>query len=340
MLQVRPAPDAADAAAPLEHGGDLAAARTRFPDAPEPWIDLSTGINPHPWPVGALPDDCFARLPEPSALKALEATAARAYGVSDPRAVVAAPGAQALIQLLPRVLGGRSVGVLGPTYEEHAANWRRAGRDVAVCASLADLAERDVAVVVNPNNPTGRIVPRSDLLALARRTRVVIDESFADFSSESSLADRAAEMGGIVLRSFGKAYGLAGLRLGFAIAPDDVVRALRGELGPWPVSGAAIAVGARALADRAWLETSHAHLREGVARLDAALERAGFRIVGGAPLFRLAAHAQAQRVADGLGRAGLHVRRFADHPAWLRFGLPPASARDRLEAALRAWGRP
>ena len=150
---VAPAPNAEAAPAPLEHGGDLSAARRRFPDAPETWIDLSTGINPHTYPVGALPEECFARLPEPATLLALEESAARAYGVADARAIVATPGAQALIQMLPRVLPGRRVGILGPTYAEHAASWRRAGRDVVACADASELADCDVAVIVNPNNP-------------------------------------------------------------------------------------------------------------------------------------------------------------------------------------------
>ncbi|HMS81080.1 MAG TPA: aminotransferase class I/II-fold pyridoxal phosphate-dependent enzyme, partial [Burkholderiaceae bacterium] len=73
--------------------------------------------------------------------------------------------------------------------------------------------------------------------------RLVVDESFADFSPMMSIADSVAQTGAIVLRSFGKAYGLAGLRLGFAIVPRDVGVALRAELGPWRVSGPALAIG-------------------------------------------------------------------------------------------------
>lgn len=331
MLQMRSQP--ADRRA-LEHGGDLAAARRRFPDAPAPWIDLSTGVNPHPYPVRPLPQDCLARLPEPGALAALEAAAARAYGAHDARNIVAAPGAQALIQILPRLLAGRRVGVLGPTYEEHALSWRRAGRDVASCASPEELADFDVGVIVNPNNPTGRLVARETLVALARRTRLVVDESFADFSPGASVADEAADIGAIVLRSFGKAYGLAGLRLGFAIAPADIAAGLRDELGPWPVSGPAIAIGRQALCDHAWRDAARRGLDESAGRLDSLLAAAGFEIVGGVSLFRLAAHERAQAIADALGRAGIHVRRFSAAPHWLRFGIPADGEWPRLAAAL------
>lgn len=333
MLQIRPAPHDRRT---LEHGGDLGVARRRFPDAPQPWIDLSTGINPHPYPAGPLPADCLARLPEPRALVALEAAAAQAYGAPDAGAVVAAPGAQALIQILPRLLPGRRIGVLGPTYEEHASSWRRAGRNVATCASPDELAGCDIAVIVNPNNPTGRVLPREELLALARRTRLIVDESFVDFCTDASIAREAADIGAIVLRSFGKAYGLAGLRLGFAIAPAEIAAALREELGPWPVSGPAIAIGRQALSDRDWRDAARRQLAESADRLDALLTAAGFEIVGGTSLFRLAAHPRAQDIADALGHAGVHVRRLTAAPHWLRFGIPAERDWPRLEAALRS----
>ncbi|MBV9569299.1 MAG: threonine-phosphate decarboxylase, partial [Hyphomicrobiales bacterium] len=135
------------------HGGDLAAARLRFPEAPRPFMDLSTGINPSPYPTGALSREAWTRLPEPSAIRALEAIAATAYGASTAEGVVAAPGAQALIQLLPRLLDARRVGVLGFTYAEHEASWRAAGVSVSTVEELDALAGFDVAVVVNPNNP-------------------------------------------------------------------------------------------------------------------------------------------------------------------------------------------
>src|ERR1700682_2169911 len=76
----------------LLHGGDLGAARRLFPGAPEPFIDLSTGINPHSYPVPQLSPDVFARLPEPAALDRLAAAAATAYGAPSRDHVVPAPG--------------------------------------------------------------------------------------------------------------------------------------------------------------------------------------------------------------------------------------------------------
>ena len=87
----------------LGHGGNLASARALYPDAPDPWIDLSTGINPVAFPVGDLPRHAWTRLPEHDRMEALREAAARAYGTADAASIVAAPGTQAIIQWLPRL---------------------------------------------------------------------------------------------------------------------------------------------------------------------------------------------------------------------------------------------
>ena len=200
----------------------------------------------------------------------------------------------------------------------------------------------DVAIVVNPNNPDGRITPRVALLDLHERLAprggvLIVDEAFADFDAESeSLAPMLPSRGAVVLRSFGKAYGLAGLRLGFALASPDIVPSLRAALGPWPVSGPAIAIGGRALADSDWLEATRARLGKDTARLDALLHEAGWRIVGGTRLFRLAAHAEARDAFERLLAAGILARPFSTPADWLRFGIPgDENAWERLAVALR-----
>lgn len=321
-----------------EHGGDLAAARARFPDAPEPWIDLSTGINPVPYPVGELPLSVFHRLPSPAELGVLEAAARSAYGVSETGEVVAAPGTQALIELLPRLLSEKRVAIVGPTYAEHAHAWRKAGHEVADATGLSE-ADADVVVVVNPNNPDGRVVTRDALLAEAAARAgegglLVVDEAFADFDPAESLAP-VLPPNAVVLRSFGKTYGLAGIRLGFAIAPPAIAAELRARLGPWAVSGPAIALGRRALSDRAWLADAATARATDAGRLDALLRPVLGPALGGPTLFRCYRSPAAPAVFDGLGRAGIWVRRFERDPALLRFGLP-ASDGDwaRLEKAV------
>ncbi len=312
----------------VAHGGDLGSARRRFPGAPLPWIDLSTGINPVPYPVPPLPPESWTRLPSHEDMRALIDAAASRYGVADPETIVAAPGTQALIQILPRLVPTSRVAILGPTYEEHEVSWRRQGHEVTVVDRLPASAE--VTVLVNPNNPTGRLAPISDLQAVAGL--LVVDEAFIDFHPRS-----ASFVGGnaIVLRSFGKTYGLAGLRLGFAIAERAFANRLREELGPWAVPGPAIEIGRRALADDAWLAQTTGRLTTDGKRLDGLLMRAGFTILGGTLLFRLGRHPDAPKIVDALGRSGIHVRSFSREPSWVRFGLPGNEAEfSRLANAL------
>jgi cobalamin biosynthetic protein CobC len=320
------------------HGGRLIAARRAFPDAPAPFLDLSTGINPHPYPLPDLRPAAFTRLPEPEEVAALEAAAAAAYGVADPARVVAAPGTQALIQVLPRLLPQRVVAVPGPTYAGHARAWREAGARVI---EGVEPGAADASVLCNPNNPDGRRLPAAHLLATVPRGLLVVDEAFVDLEPDAatlSLAPQAGQPGAeavVVLRSFGKTYGLAGLRLGFAVAAPDLAAALRTALGPWAVSGPAIAAGLAALADAPWRGAMGARLAREAAALDACLRAAGLDIVGGTVLFRLAAGAQAPSLREALGRAGILVRHFAAEPRWLRFGLPADDAAwARLQRAL------
>ena len=331
---------AADEEAFTYHGGALEVARRLAPQAPEPWIDLSTGINPHAYPLPDLEAEAWSRLPESGALAGLEAAAADRYGAGA-RSVVAGPGSQALIHALARILPRGTVGALGPTYGGLGAAFAAAGVRVVEAKRLDEMGSLDVAMVVNPNNPDGRIIPRAALLdlheRLARRGGVlIVDEAFADFDSAESLAPTLPASGAAVLRSFGKCYGLAGLRLGFALASTDIVEPLRAALGPWPVSGPAIAIGVRALADSDWLEATRGRLGKESARLDMLLEGAGWRILGGTRLFRLASHDDARGAFERLLAAGILARPFAGERKRLRFGIPgDESAWERLATALQ-----
>ena len=323
-------------ATPVFHGGDLAAATARFGAPPDGWIDLSTGINPCPYPVDPEILASLARLPEQAALARLEDVAAAAYGAPPGVVAVAAPGTQALIQWLPRLFSSSRVAIVSPTYGEHAPAWRAAGHAVEAVPCLPDAARADVVVLTRPNNPDGRIADIDILDGLGRSLAakggfLVVDEAFADVTGEPTVAapDR------LVLRSFGKFYGLPGLRLGFALCGTEFAARVRAALGPWPVSAPAIDIGIAALSDRAWQAETRRGLDADAARLDGMLERAGLAVIGGTTLFRLAAGEGAPRLFERLGRAGIYVRCFPESPDRLRFGLPgDAAAWDRLERAL------
>jgi len=318
---------------PVAHGGDLGEAMRRFPDAPRPWLDLSTGISPVPYPLPDLANDAWTRLPSRVDHDALIAAAAARYGVRDPSTIVAAPGTQALIQLLPRLWPSTKVAVVGPTYEEHEVSWRRQGHAVRIIDQVSEAGAGEVLIVVNPDNPTGRLAAAIELRA--PRPLTVVDEAFADFLPAS--ASLASDLPGntIVLKSFGKAYGLGGVRLGFAIAAQNIATRLREELGPWAVSGPALAIGRAALCDEAWLRDAARRLADDSRRLDDLLKAAGLAVLGGTPLFRLARHDDAPGIVRHLGSHGVHVRAFLRAPDLVRFGLPGSEAGfGRLAAAL------
>ena len=325
----------------IRHGGQLSLLRRRYKDAPEPLIDLSTGINPFPYPLPPIPETAYTRLPEDVHIRRLQAAAAVAYGARDADLIAVAPGTQLLISSLPRILPASRVSILSPTYGEHAAVWAAAGAAVAEGSSPEGLADGDVAVLCNPNNPDGRSFDRraiEELQArLARRGgRLIVDEAFAEFAeADLSVVPAVPQPGLAVLRSFGKAYGLAGVRLGFLIAERGVVERVQQALGPWPVSGVAIHLACAALGDAAWRRDTAGRLAAAGGRLDAVLAAHGLEAVGGTSLFRLVGHANAPAVAEALGRAGILVRNFPERPGWLRFGLPPdGDAWPRLETAL------
>jgi len=328
----------------LDHGGSIANARELFPGAPEPWIDLSTGINPHSYPFFDLPQAALTRLPEPARIAELCAVAAQTYGAPSAANVAAAPGTQILLPLVMRLVDPGRAMILGPTYAEHARAAALAGHRVIETDRFQDLAAADLAVVVNPNNPDGRVVESDRLLdlgaVLARRGGLlVVDEAFMDVGPVgASLGGGADRDGIVVLKSFGKFFGLAGLRLGFALALPTIVKRLDDELGPWAISGNALEYGLKALADRGWRSAMQTRLGQEAARLDALLACHEIMVTGGTSLFRFVEHQHAATIFHRLGTEGILVRRFDRLPNCLRFGLPEGGAElERLDKALTGW---
>lgn len=329
--------------AAVDHGGSLGRARALFPHAPEPFVDLSTGINPHSYPLFDLPATTLLRLPEQARLRELIAVAAAAYGAPSPANVMAAPGTQILLpQVASLVKPGRAM-VLGPTYAEHARAAAIAGHAVEEVSDFDALERADLAVVVNPNNPDGRVVKREKLLALAEKLRarsglLVVDEAFMDVGPrEQSLAGDVGQGGIVVLRSFGKFFGLAGVRLGFALADEVAAARLEAQFGPWAVSGLALEYGIRALGDRDWQNKMRVTLESESTRLDALFAR--FTLpAAGTSLFRYIEHPEAPSLFSALGQRGILLRHYDERPDVLRAGLPGSEEEwRRLEAGLADW---
>lgn len=328
----------------MDHGGSLGRARALFPNAPQPFVDLSTGINPHSYPLFELPATSLWRLPEAARARELTQIAARTYGAPSPANVVAAPGTQILLPRVASLVRPGKALVLGPTYAEHARAAAIAGHEVSEVSDFMALAQADLAIIVNPNNPDGRVIERDRLLALAAGLRargglLVVDEAFMDVGPrEHSLAADADQGGLVVLRSFGKFFGLAGLRLGFALSNAATVGRLETQFGPWAVAGPAMEYGIRALADIGWQDAMRASLAEAAARLDALFGSFGVRVVGGTTLFRYLGLPDAAGLFSALGERGILLRHFNDRPFVLRAGLPGSQEEWlRLESALAEW---
>jgi cobalamin biosynthetic protein CobC len=329
----------------MKHGGDLTEAIARYGGTPQMWLDLSTGINPWPWSIPAdLPGAVWQCLPSRAAEEALIAAARDAYAAPAGAGVVAAPGTQALIQWLPQLASSGPVAIAGPTYHEHELAWRLAGHEATAVADLDDLPEAvRHAVVVNPNNPDGRITGHAALARAAAQLRdrggwLVIDEAFADMKPEISAVALCVELPVVVLRSFGKFYGLAGLRLGFAIAHRDIAQRVSLALGPWPCSGPALNIGIAALRDREWARCTRDAIEHRADELDIVLATAGFTVVGGTGLFRLVQHPDARKVHAALAAQYIWCRRFEWADDLLRFGLPlHKHDLDRLAGALASF---
>ncbi len=307
-----------------DHGGGLDDAIARFGGRRADWIDLSTGINPVPWPVCGVTGQDWTALPDRAAHDALTRTARTFWNVPTGAEILPAPGASALIARIPALARPGRVHITAPTYNEHAAAFSAQGW------SVVSAPPAEARVLVHPNNPDGRLWTEAD----AGTDLCIIDESFCDVTPAQSLIRLATRPGCVVLKSFGKFWGLGGLRLGFAIAAPETVAALSALLGPWAVSGPALRIGAAALSDAAWAEATRARLATDSARLDRMMRQAGADVVGGTTLFRLYAVDDARTWQKRLARHRIWSRTFPWSSTWLRLGLPPPTGWSRLEAAL------
>lgn len=305
-----------------DHGGGLDRAVQRFGGTRSAWIDLSTGINPVAYPVTDLPGDAWTALPDATARTNLIAAARRFWQVPQRAAILATPGASAAIAMIPRLAAPGRVVIPEPTYNEHAASFTAAGWQASMDATAS--------VHVHPNNPDGRTWQATDLTGTLR----IIDESFCDTLPEASLMAEATTAGTLILKSFGKFWGLAGLRLGFVIGDPALIDTLAQMLGPWPVAGPALHIGTMALNDAAWADDTRTRLARDTARLDRAVTAAGASLVGGTTLFRLYEVEGAAAWQERLARQWIWSRIFPYNPRWLRLGLPAPGHWDRVLAAL------
>ncbi|MBO6859961.1 threonine-phosphate decarboxylase CobD [Roseibium sp.] len=313
----------------MEHGGDLTLAIERFGGTHDDWLDLSTGINPYSYPVpDYLPLSTWTSLPARGAEEHLIAAARQAYRIPDNLAVCAAPGTQVLLSLLPTILPEGPVVLASPTYTSHRDAWTRESRAPIEVSSVYSLpADAKIVVLVNPNNPDGRLIDVKSLIEIARTLSarggyLVVDEAFADVVPGATLLPHIGTENVVVLRSFGKFFGLAGLRIGFLAGEKTAISRMSGLLDSWSLSGPALEIGARALRDSTWQDRTTRQLIEDMADLTVALSEAGLSVFGGTPLYALAGLRNPKGLHEALARRRIWTRIFDYAPTWIRFGLP------------------
>lgn len=330
------------------HGGNLDFARQEFPQVMVPWIDLSTGINPFPYPIASFDLSLYHALPSSLHEERVREVAADHYGCLDSRYVALASGTQILISLIPYWLPAREVCILCPTYSEYESSWQQKGvviNKVSTMSQFMDCAwKREVVgVICNPNNPDGRFLDRVQMEAMIRiwdrgKNYLILDEAYMDFVGPGMASSLPSFSRLVILRSLGKAYGLAGLRVGFLLAQPEIVQKVQKMLGSWPVSGPALQITLQALQDIQWLARVKRELWKQQDRLEQLCMRYSLHTVGKTALFRLIRHEQANALWRHLALQGIWVRRFEYDSTWLRLGMP-SSEQDwqRLEKAFHSY---
>lgn len=317
------------------HGGDLSGFWVQNPEYKGNVIDLSTGINPHSYPVSECDMVKWNKLPQ-QANEAALLNAAAAYLNCDPKHLLASPGSQILISQLPHIVQNRTVQIVSPTYGEHSTCWKNAGHTILRTPAGKGLADNaDVCIITNPNNPDGFVTKREIIVSYAkslaaRGGMLIVDEAFADVAPEISVVDLVEQLPIVVLRSFGKFFGLAGARVGFLVSGSKINTALQKKLGPWAVSGPALDVAARAYTDEKWIAETRRNLAQKMEYLVNLMVKSDFNYVGGTSLYGLFEHAEMAEVNQILISAGIYARTFDYNPNWLRLGLP-ANERDWLQ---------
>lgn len=326
------------------HGGQLKEAKIQFPHVVQRWIDLSTGINPYAYPFSPITPDRSTQLPSIEDEHRLRGMAALRYGVRDQRLIAMAPGTQILISLLPYTLEAQQVCVFGPTYMEHINTWQQAHIPVHQVTTLDDFMrfstqEQTVGVLCNPNNPDGRLLNVQQMQAIIHQwgschNHIIVDEAFMDFEGQT-IASLLPHPALTILRSFGKAYGLAGVRLGFLLSNASYVEKVRQMLGSWAISGAALHIGLQAFKNREWILQAQDQLSKQVQQFDQLFMQHACKIVGGTHLFRLIEMQNAQDLWEYLAKHGIWVRKFDYNSQWLRFGLPQEQDWNRVQKTIQ-----
>lgn len=258
----------------IKHGGQLSSVAKQYQIPKTQWLDLSTGIAPFSYPVSDISLALWQDLPtiSQSLIKVAKAYYQAQY-------CWPLSGSQQLIEKLPQLWAtknksGVNKHVYLPKigYKEHQQSWLNSGYQAYFYQQNlpADIKENSVVVVINPNNPLTDSFSINALKTLQQHCQrqqalLIIDEAFADifapeFSFVPQLNNDIEDV--IILRSFGKFFGLAGIRIGFVCSSKTWCETIQESNGPWSVNGPALYIAEQALKDKAWQEAQLTRLNQ------------------------------------------------------------------------------
>lgn len=302
----------------------------------------------------ALSPDDLSRYPE---RQPVEAAVASFLGVSSSELLLT-NGVDEAIHLLCQTYlnSGDEALIVVPTYSMYSIYMASAGAKVLSVPAESDFALSLKAIrssitdrtrmiaIANPNNPTGRFTPADQLLEIAcsaPAAAILIDEAYFEFCGKTLLTRRHESPNIFITRTFSKAYGLAGLRIGVLIGNADQMPSLRRVCSPYNVNAIALASLPEALADRDYIDQYVNETLQSRARLERTLQARGIQFWPSQANFVLArvgsTSSDSQAFVEQMRRRGILVRdRSADHACagCVRFTLGTTKDTDRLLAAL------
>ncbi len=293
-------------------------------------IKINTNENPYPpspavmAAVQAVQQEQLRRYPHPTS-KPFRVAAAERFGVT-PDMVICSNGMDELLRMLIQACcdAGRPLGYPTPTYTLYSVLAETIGaptrgvpfpRDFSLPVDELAATDARLILVVNPNSPTGTFVPIEEIARLARKVQgralVGVDEAYANFARDNAMRLVADHPNVIVLRTLSKGYSLAGLRFGFAVAPEPVVAMLNKVKDSYNLDAIAIAAATAAITDHAYAESTWARVIEERTGLIAKLGHMGFDVLPSESNFVLAtvpAGASAEEIYLGLKARGILIR--------------------------------
>lgn len=307
----------------IKHGGNIDKAISIYGGKVNDWIDLSTGINPDCYPIPKFSNTDWRNLPTLTEIEKLESLIKSEFNTFS--SVMLTPGSQIAISLLPTLLKKQIVGIIEPTYSDYFESFENAGFKVCSCSNIQELLKSKIAIIVNPNNPDGKNYDIKDLLLLSEKVNLlIVDESFIEASNTSSIISYIKQKTNniIVIKSFGKLYGLAGLRLGFVFSGEGFISKFKKIFSFWPVSKVSIKIASRAIKDKKWMINTQIKLKKKTIILDEIMKSINFKLIGGTNLFRLYSTPNSISSHRFLAKKFIWSRIFSYSRKWLRLGIP------------------